>query len=116
MATDTADDRAPDEGTRLINNSLMHCSYYLLGGVDQFVFDGKFHRHVGGIFLTFSIIFQLSRWNFTYSFLCYHYFSVEKLGKMLVDLLKMSEILVDFLSFFEKSVEFFAANTDWNEM
>ena len=32
---------------------------------------------------------------------------------MVVDLLKMSKILVDFLSFFEKSVEFFAPNTDW---
>ena len=32
---------------------------------------------------------------------------------MLVDLLKMIKILVDFLSIFEKSVEFFAPNTDW---
>ena len=40
-----------------------------------------------------------------------------KTRKMLVDLLKkvkMSKILVDFLSFFEKSVEFFAPNTDWS--
>ena len=36
-----------------------------------------------------------------------------KIRKMLVDLLKMSKILVDFLRFFEKSVEFFAPNTDW---
>ena len=38
-----------------------------------------------------------------------------KIGKMLVDLLKMSKILVDFLSFFEKSVEFSAPNTDWHD-
>ena len=38
----------------------------------QFVFGDKFHRHVGGIFPTFLIIFQLSRWNFSYLFLCYH--------------------------------------------
>ena len=37
-----------------------------------------------------------------------------KLRKMLVDLLKMSKILMDFLRFFEKSVEFFAPNTDWS--
>ena len=39
----------------------------------------------------------------------------RKIRKMLVDLLKISEIfiLVDFLSFFEKSVEFFVLNTDW---
>ena len=38
---------------------------------------------------------------------------VGKIRKMLVDLLKMSKILMDFLRFFEKSVEFFAPNTDW---
>ena len=34
---------------------------------------------------------------------------------MLVDLLKMSKILMDFLSLFEKSVDFFAPNTDWSK-
>ena len=37
-----------------------------------------------------------------------------KIRKMRVDLLRMSKILMDFLKFFEKSVEFFASNTDWN--
>ena len=36
-----------------------------------------------------------------------------KIRKMLVDLLKKGKILVDLLSFFEKSVEYFAPNTDW---
>ena len=36
-----------------------------------------------------------------------------KIRKMLVDLLKMRKIMVDFLRFFEKSVEIFAPNTDW---
>ena len=39
---------------------------------------------------------------------------MEEIRKMLMDLLKMSKILVDFLSFLEKSVEFFAPNTDWH--
>ena len=34
----------------------------------QFVFGGKFHGHVGGIFPTFFIISQLSQWNFSYLF------------------------------------------------
>ena len=33
---------------------------------------------------------------------------------MLVDLLKMSKIMVDFVSFFEKSMEYYAPNTDWH--
>ena len=42
---------------------------------------------------------------------------MEKLDKCLwtVDLIKMSKILVEFLKFFEKSVEFFAPNTDWDK-
>ena len=36
-----------------------------------------------------------------------------KIRKMLVDLLTMSKILVNFFRFFEKSVEFYAPNTDW---
>ena len=79
----------------------------------QFVLGGKFHRHVGGIFPTSSIIFQQSWWNFSYLFIPMLPLTFGgKIRKMLVDLLKMSKILVDFLSFFEKSVEFYAPNTD----
>ena len=66
----------------------------------QFVLGGKFHRHVSGIFPAFPMIFQLSLWIFSYSFLCYHQFSVEKMEKcwwIKSDQLKSCQIFSVFL-------------------
>ena len=85
-----------------------------MNGIYQFVFGGKFHRHVGGIFPTLSIASipaKLVEFQVFVSILSIIFGG--KIRKMLVDLLKVSKILVDFLSFSENSVEFFAPNTDW---